>query len=310
MKEPATHDWPYDGRGIRSKPWWPSRYGSEDEVGAAAEVTNKKVLEALRLPTEGRVLGLGRVLEHGMPGDPDRTYHSTILAHNALEKRWTARGGSDVSSMEEHAEHSYHVGTHVDGLAHVGIGDRFYNGNPYQDIFGIRGVRKLGAHNIPPLVTRGLFLDIANLAGSPHLPEGFAIEPEHLQRALDSKGLTLEPGDAVLIHTGWGRLWYDNPKAYSHGEPGIGEDAGIWLAKHRPCLVGADTWAVEVVPNPDPERSFVVHQHLVTVGGIYILENLDLGELAATGAGALLFVLSPVVARGATGALSRPIAVL
>ena len=78
-------DWPYDGRGIRSKPWWPSRYGANDEIGAAAEVTHEKVLEALHLPVLGRVIGLGRVLEAGMPGDPDRRYHSTILAHNALE---------------------------------------------------------------------------------------------------------------------------------------------------------------------------------------------------------------------------------
>jgi len=245
-----------------------------------------------------------------MPGDPDRTYHSTILAHNSLEKRWTARGGSDMSSMEEHAEHSYHVGTHIDGLAHVGIGDRFYNGTQYQDIFGIRGVRRLGAHNIPPLVTRGLLIDVSGAASSTHLPAGFVITAAHLQWALQDTDQTINPGDAVLIHTGWGKFWFDNPQAYSRGEPGIGEEAGIWLAKQRPCVVGSDNWALEVVPSPDPERAFVVHQHLVAVSGVYILENLDLGHLAATGVKAFLFVLSPVVARGATGALARPIAVL
>jgi kynurenine formamidase len=245
-----------------------------------------------------------------MPGDPDRTYHSTILAHNSLEKRWTARGGSDVSSMEEHAEHSYHVGTHVDGLAHVGIGDRFYNGTQYQDIFGIRGVQRLGAHNIPPLVTRGLMLDVSHASGGEHLAAGFVITVAHLQRALQESDQTIDPGDAVLVHTGWGKFWYDNPEAYSRGEPGIGEEAGIWLAKQRPCVVGSDNWALEVVPSPHPERAFVVHQHLVAVSGIYILENLDLRLLASAGATAFLFVLSPVVARGATGALARPIAVL
>lgn len=302
--------WRYDGRGIRSKPWWPSPYGSDDELGAAAEITADKVLGALKLPATGRVLGLARILEPGMPGDPNRTYNSTILAHNVLEKRWTGLGGCDVSSFEEHAEHSYHVGTHLDGLAHVGIGDRFYNGTKYEDVFGIRGVRRLGAHNIPPLITRGLFVDVATLAGGELLPEGFVIEAEHIDRALKKQGLEVEPGDAVLIHTGWGRLWFDNPVAYAHGEPGIGEEAGIWLAKRRPCLIGADNMAVEVVPNPDPERPYVVHQHLITVSGIYLLENLDLTELASAGVGAFLFALSPVVARGATGALAGPVAVL
>jgi kynurenine formamidase len=245
-----------------------------------------------------------------MPGDPDRTYHSTILAHNSLERRWTARGGSDMSSMEEHAEHSYHVGTHIDGLAHVGIGDRFYNGTEYQDIFGIRGVRKLGAHNIPPLVTRGLLIEVSDAAGGTDLPGGFVVTPAHIQHALEVDGLAIEPGDAVLIHTGWGRFWFENPTAYSQGEPGIGEEAAIWLARQRPCVVGSDNWAVEVVPSPDPDRAFVGHQHLVAVSGVYILENLDLHHLAATGVKAFLFVLSPVVARGATGALARPIAVL
>jgi kynurenine formamidase len=270
----------------------------------------EKVLGAVRLPKVGQVCDLGRVLEAGMPGDPDRSYHSTILAHNSLEKRWTARGGSDMSSLEEHAEHSYHVGTHLDGLAHVGIGDRFYNGSEYQEIFGIRGVRKLGAHNIPPLVTRGVLVDVSAGAGGTHLPAGFVITTAHLQRALQEGGQTIDSGDAVLIYTGWGRFWFDNPEAYSQGEPGIGEEAGIWLAKQRPCVVGSDNWALEVVPSPDPERAFVVHQHLVAVSGIYILENLDLHLLASTGIKAFLFVLSPVVARGATGALVRPIAVL
>jgi kynurenine formamidase len=306
--QPPT--WLYDGRGTRSKPWWPSPYGPDDQLGAAAEVTPEKVLRALKLPATGRVIALGRVLEPGMPGDPNRSYHSTILAHNVLEQRWTGLGGDDVSSFEEHAEHSYHVGTHLDGLAHVGIGDRFYNGTKYEDMFGIRGLRRLGAHNIPPLLTRGLLVDVAGLAGRKHLPEGFVIEIEHIENALEKHGLMVEPGDAVLIHTGWGQLWFADPAAYSHGEPGIGEEAGIWLARQRPCLIGADSMAVEVVPNPNPERPYVVHQHLITVSGIYLLENLDLSELAAAGAGKFLFALSPVIARGATGALAGPSAVL
>jgi kynurenine formamidase len=245
-----------------------------------------------------------------MPGDPDRSYTSTILAHNALEKRWTGRGHNDLSSFEERAEHGYHVGTHLDGLGHAGIGERFYNGTPHDDMFGIRGLRKLGAENIPPLLTRGVLIDLARATGEDHLPRGFVVEPSHLEQALSASSHELEPGDAMLIHTGWGQLWETNPTMYSDGEPGIGEDAALWLAERRPCLVGSDNWAVEVVPSPDPTRPFIAHQHLITVHGIYMLENLDLTELASSGRPVFMLVVSPVVARGATGALVRPVAVL
>lgn len=301
---------PYDGRGERSAAWWPSRYGAGDEIGAASEVVPRKTLGALGLPTEGRVVSLGRILESGMPGDPDRTYTMTILAHNTLEERWTGLGGNDLSSFEERAEHGYHVGTHLDGLAHAGIAGRYYNGVGYREMFGIRGVRKLGAQNIPPLVTRGVLVDVAGLTGAATLQADFVIQPDHIEESLRGAGVSIEPGDAVLINTGWGRYWSTDPAAYSAAEPGIGEDAALWLAERRPCIVGADNWAVEVVPSLDKSRQFIAHQHLITVNGIYLLENLDLSDLAASRAKSLLFVLSPVVARGATGALVRPIAVL
>jgi kynurenine formamidase len=268
----------YDGTGSHAKPWWPSPYGTTDEIGAANEVTRETTRAALRLPEEGSVIDLGRVLDNDIPTDPNRTYDRIILAHNSLQANWAGRGSVDVSSLEEHASHSYHVGTHVDGLAHVGIGQRFYNGATADELFV--------------------------------LCEGSPVTRSDLESALSQSNLSIEPGDAVLIHTGWGDLWHSDPVRYAAGEPGIDEDAALWLAAHRPCLIGSDNWALEVVPNPDPRRSFVVHQQLITVLGIYILENLDLSGLAQRPERHFLFIFSPIPARGATGALVRPLAIV
>jgi kynurenine formamidase len=299
----------YDGTGSHAKPWWPSPYGTTDEIGAANEVTRETTRAALRLPEEGSVIDLGRVLDNDIPTDPNRTYDRIILAHNSLQANWAGRGSVDVSSLEEHASHSYHVGTHVDGLAHVGIGQRFYNGATADELFALRGLTRLGAHNIPPLVTRGVLIDVA-ATSQRVLCEGSPVTRSDLESALSQSNLSIEPGDAVLIHTGWGDLWHSDPVRYAAGEPGIDEDAALWLAAHRPCLIGSDNWALEVVPNPDPRRSFVVHQQLITVLGIYILENLDLSGLAQRPERHFLFIFSPIPARGATGALVRPLAIV
>lgn len=291
--------------------WWPSRHGPDDERGSANELTPEVVLAALGLPREGRVVDLSQVLDAAAPlGMAPRSFNMMLLAHGALPGSELASQENELVYVEEHAEHPYHVGTHLDGLGHVGIGGRFYNGHPLAELFGPNGLTRLGAEQIPPYVTRGVLLDVAGLVGEDPLPSGFAIGAELLREAAQRHGVELRPGDAVLLHTGWADLWRADPERYQAAEPGVALDAAEWLVERRPSLVGADNWAFEVVPPVDPRRPFAVHQRLIAEAGIYILENLVTRALRDHGASEFLFVMGPVAARGATGAMVRPAAVV
>jgi kynurenine formamidase len=304
-------DFRYDGTGRDSPQWWPSRHGAEDERGAANELTEEVVLGALQTPKRGRVVDLSQVLDRRSPyGTPPRGFNMIVLAHGSLEGGELAQGENSLTYFEEHAEHGYHVGTHLDGLGHVGIGGRFYNGHRFDSIYTPGGLTKLGAEMIPPIVTRGLLLDVAGLVGVEMLPDRFQITAEHLEDAARRQGVEPRPGDAILLHTGWASLWNDDPARYEGSEPGIVVDAARWLVEQRPSLVGADNWALEVVPAAEASRPFVAHQHLITENGIFILENIVTAELRGEGVSEFMLVTSPLAVRGATGSMVRPAAVI
>ena len=119
----------------------------------------------------------------------------------------------------------------------------------------------------------------------------------------------LEPGDAVLIHTGWGTLWNTDPERFSAGGPGIGVTAAQWLVDRDPMLLGSDNFPVEVSPNPDPQLSLPVHQMMLVVHGIHLVERMKLDALAAAQAHEFAFVIQPLKLQGATGSTVAPVAI-
>ena len=141
------------------------------------------------------------------------------------------------------------------------------------------------------------------------LGETYEITPQDLQQALAAQKLTLQPGDAVLVHTGWGTLWGKDNARYQKTSPGLGIAAAEWLAKQDPMLVGADNSAVEVAPNRDPQLAGPGHQILLVVNGIHLLENLRLDELAASRAHEFALVVEPLKIKGGTGSTVAPIAI-
>jgi kynurenine formamidase len=159
------------------------------------------------------------------------------------------------------------------------------------------------------LVTRGVLIDVAALKRTPMLPESYEITPQDLQQALAEQKLTLQPGDAVLIHTGWGALWGKENARYQRASPGIGIAAAEWLAKQDPMLVGSDNGGVEVAPNPDKNLAGPVHQIMLVVNGIHLLENLRLDELAAGRAHEFALIVEPLKIEGGTGSSVAPIAI-
>jgi kynurenine formamidase len=281
----------------------PAKWGAGDERGSANHMRPETVLRALRLVRSGDVIELGRVLHAGMPLFGTRRFdvHTKRTVMNPQSNR---RGSNEEIVVTELG----HVGTQLDGFAHQTIGSRFYNCVDADAAATRSGFSKLGIEKVGTLVTRGVLLDIAALKGVTMLPDRYEITPGDLQEALRTQALTLHPGDAVLVHTGWGRLWDADVPRYVASCPGIGIAAAEWLAGQDPLLVGADNWPVEVAPNPDAQLSLPVHQIMLAVHGIHLLENVRLDELAAKRIHEFALVVQPLQIQGGTGSTVAPVA--
>lgn len=296
--------------------WWPSRYGADDEAGALNEITPQAVARAAALVRRGRVYDLSHVLDAAIPAFPGRSFRQylTTSAHD-LNRRAPGAGpaglgANGVNWIVEQVAATSQMGTHMDGLNHLQIGERTYNGHRVADLVEEHGTNRLGIESLPQAVTRGLLLDVARVRGVERLGPGDVVMPADAEAALAAAGLEAAPGDAVLVHTGWGRLWGVDNDAYVAGEPGPGTALAEWLADRRVALTGCDTWSYGPVPPEDPERPFVVPQTLNVRHGVVVLENLRLGELADAGATEFMLVVAHPKLRGATGAWVAPLAVV
>jgi kynurenine formamidase len=296
--------------------WWPSPYGPEDEAGSLNEVTPEAVVRAAGLVRRGRVFDLSHVLDSDIPAFPGRSFRQylTTSAHQLNRRAANAGrqglGSNNVNWIVEQVAACSQMGTHIDGLNHLQIGDRTYNGHRLVDLVEEYGTNRLGIETLPQVVTRGLLLDVARVRGVHRLERGEVVTPEDAVAALGRHGLAVDPGDAVLFHTGWGRHWGLDNQAYVAGEPGPGMALGRWLVEHRVALTGCDTWSFGPVPAEDPDQPFVVPQTLNVKHGVVVLENLHLAQLADAGVGEFLFVVSHAKLRGATGGWVAPLAVI
>jgi kynurenine formamidase len=299
----------YDGTGGNSPQWYPSRYGADDELGSANELTPQRTLRALQIPRQGTIFQLAQLLEPGIPAYPPRGWSQLILAHGALDDMVLAPDTTRPSYFEEQVTQTYQIGCHLDALGHLGIDGRFYNGHHYSDIFDPTGLTKLGIEHAQPWVAKGVCLDIAGLVGQKMLEEGFVVYPDHLESACERQGVEIEAGDVVLFHTGWSSLWNVDNERYGALEPGLGWEAGHWLTDRRISLAGADNWCLEVWPPERDECPLVVHQHLLAETGTYIVENLKTQELVDSSAWEFLFMLAPNRTKGSTGSMAAPIAI-
>jgi len=252
-----------------------SKWGKDDQRGAANLLTPEKVIEALKLVTKGQVYQLGSIYEEGMPLRPHRHF-SVIMPLPGPPEGENKTSGNEELLIAEIGQ----VGTQLDGLGHVGVGDVFYNGRHRRDFQTAKGLTQLGIENVGAFITRGILLDIARLKEVKRLDRGYEITALDINQTLEKERLQIRKGDAVLIHTGWGSLWKVDNDLYNSGEPGLGVEAAQFLVDKEIVLVGTDTWATEAVPNPNPRLAFPVHQILIPLNGVYNLEIIDTSELA------------------------------
>jgi kynurenine formamidase len=281
----------------------PSQWGAGDERGAANHMGPETVLKAARLIREGRLIELGQVLRASMP--LGARHFDLYMKPTGPSVGSNRRGSNEELVVTEMGQ----VGTQFDGFTHQTIDGSLYNCVDQNEIMTRDGFTRLGVENVGTLMTRGVLIDVAAVKGVEMLPDTYEITVDDLQQALNRQGVTLESGDAVLIHTGWGVLWDTDPERFMATNPGIGVAAAQWLAEQDPMLLGADNQPVEVSPNPDPQVSLPVHQIMLVVHGIHLVERVRLAELAAAGVYEFAFVVQPLKIQGGTGSTVAPVAI-
>jgi kynurenine formamidase len=296
-------------------PWWPSRYGADDQIGSLNEITPAVTRAATTLVHQGKVVDLGRILDEDTPKFPGRYWHQTLDVTPHYENLRRADSGSQgwgknqINWITEIQAGTFQVGTQLDSIGHIQAGERFYNGWTTRDLVQSSGLARFGMETVPPVVTRGVLLDVAAYKNLERLPSGYVITREDVEGTLRREGLTLRAGDAVLFHTGWGGLWGVDNAQFLSGEPGPGLATVQWLYAQRIAITGADTWSYGPVPGEDPERPFLVPQTMYVKLGLFGLENLATEQLARDGVHEFLFVLTHARTRGSTAAVVSPAAV-
>jgi kynurenine formamidase len=274
-----------------------SPFGPTDEVGATNRITPAVTKAAAAEIQTGTITPLAYNLVDGVPLFGTR-FTKTILTTVAIVPG-AEFGKNKLSYMEDTYLSQSHVGTHIDGMGHIGVQDCYYNQTPIGKFVTQNYLKKLGLENLKSFATRGVLLDMvavytaANKLKSnaacktPRLDGGTVIGTDDVQAALKLYNVTLREGDAIFVHTGWGDLFKQFPAqnvAYNSSEPGLGKAAAQWLADQKVVLVGSDNWAVEVIPGEDKEMAFEVHKMLLTDNGIHIIENVRTDLMAAEAA--------------------------
>ena len=275
------------------------RWGADDQRGALNLLTPQMVQNAARLVKSGKVYSLSMPLESDGPQWPTRHKTWRVTTFNNPPK---GRGSADdVITMHSHS------GTHMDALCHIWYENQLYNGYNVGEHIHSTGATRNAIHNVPHIVGRGVLLDVAGWKGVEHLQLGEAITADDLDACAAAQGVTVQAGDLLLIRTGWIKMFTSNRPLYNQGEPGIDESTLPWLQQHDVVAIGADNQAVEVFTGMPPAH-LPVHMVAIRDLGLYLLENLNLDQMAADKAYETLLVVAPLHLTGGIGSPINPIA--
>jgi len=282
----------------------PSKWGPNDERGSMNRQTAAAVMNAAKLIKTGEVIELGHVLGDKMPFFGTRRF-DVHIKRTFMNQPSNRRGSNEEIVISEIGQ----VGTQFDGFAHQTHRNSHYNCFKTEEIAGRGLFTKLGIQNAGAFITRGVLIDVAGFKGVEMLGDNYEVTVDDLEGALKKQNMTLKAGDAVIVHTGWGKIYGKENARYVKSCPGLGVKAAQWIIEKNPILLGADNWPVEVAPNPDPQLSLPVHQLALVVNGVHLLENMKLDELVQKQAYEFAFMMQPLKIQGGTGSTVSPIAV-
>ncbi len=293
---------------VAQSTWYPSKWGPNDEIGAANYMTPALALQASKLVTTGKVYSLGITVNTTTPAYPPRTC-SIYIVQPGQQGASEGLGPTKTTYNDDILNCWNGIGTQLDGLGHIGVGERYYNGNKWQDFANISGLKKLSTDKVPPFVARGVVLDMAAHYGVDVVKEGTAFNKAEIEAVAKKQGIEIRQGDVVIFHTGWLSLIEKDPKRFGSVEPGLGREGARYLVSKGVVAVGADNWAVEAIPFEPGAGVFEVHQILLPMSGTYILENINTAELVKDKAWEFMFVLGHNKYQGAVQSMINPVAI-
>ncbi len=291
------------------------RWGDDDQRGTLNLITPSVVLRGSAAVRSGRAFSLTIPFDETGPqwdseNMPERV--NPQLRTYAVNFSFTG-DTDDFTTSDDSFRMGSQAATHLDALAHVGYEGLLWNNTP-DSVMSDLGAARLGIEHFGPLATRGVLLDIARLHGVDHFDENYAITGDDLDRSAAAAGVTVEPGDAVLVRTG--QMHYlregDRPR-YSHPSPGLSTVSIPWMRDHDVALVATDTMTFEVYPCEDPAIFMPVHMIHLRDMGLAQGQNWHLDDLAADcasdGQYDFLLVATPLPLTGAVGAPAAPTAI-
>ena len=287
-----------------------SVWGEDDEIGSANLISNENTLEALKLVKKGMSYGLGIVIEPGMPSfAPRYTELQVVQPNQHFGRDTTSDFGYDITYNDDILQMWLGTGPQLDGLGHIGDDDIFYNCNKGADFSYITGLTKFGIEKIPPLVGRGVLVNMAKYFDIISMEGGQGITRKNIQEAAKEQNINFKKGDIILFHTGWtDAKLKSSPEEWGSTIPGITNDAAVYIASLQPMAVGADTWGLGAVPPIAGDKVYYDHITLIKENGIYILETMNTGKLANDNVSEFMFVLGQPKIKGAVQMIINPVA--
>lgn len=285
-----------------------SKFGPDDQIGNMHYVTPEKTLAATKLVTKGKSYRLAIETNKDTPAYPPRTFAVTIVQPG--QNAGASLGPTKTTYNDDQINGWAGIGTQIDGLGHIGIDNLYFNCNKSNDFAATDGLKKLGVEHIPAVATRGVVLDMAGYFKTDIVKEGTAFNRADIEGAMKRQGVqSIEKGDVVLFYTGWLKLLGKDNKRFGSVAPGLGRDGARYLASLGVAMIGSDTWSFEAVPFEPGAGVFEVHQILIPMNGIHILENINTEELVKDQAWEFLFTLGPARITGGVQAIINPIAI-
>ena len=287
-----------------------SEWGRDDQIGAANRITPERTIAAASLVKTGASHPLGIIITPGMPAYPPRyTQLQVVQPEHQYRTDASHKLGWKISANDDLVQMWLGTGPQIDGLGHLGEDGEFYNCHQGKDFAAITGLTKLDISQIPPMVARGVLIDVAKHFGVSHLSAAQPISTQDLQGAMKEQDITVREGDVILLHTGYTDAFLEaNPELWGSTIPGITNDAARYLASLKPLTVGADTLGLGAVPPKPGDKVFYDHAILLKQNGIYILETMNTGRLAEEAVKEFMFVLGQARLKGAVQMVINPVA--
>ncbi len=291
----------------------PDSSSRSNSLGSLLNISARNVVNAGKLVKTGLVFRLSHELHADMPYRPTHGsfFYSITLRPQDYHEPFRPASKNGFGASIGRMELSDHAGTHLDSLNHISKDGKYFGGIDAIQSTGPRGTSHLGVETTPPIVTRGILINVCKSRGVDMVESG-PIFIKDVEKELKDSNISPEPGDAVLFYTGISKLWSDPQKFMGFYEkaPGIGMELSRWIVEKKLSIAGVDTPGSEVSPPENPGFMLPVHQFLIAESGVRLIDNMNLAGIADAGLAAFMFICSPLPIKGATASPVSPLAII